>query len=181
MPEEITQYRSAVTDALGRVIPDDGELRVWLDDDLADRAAPDGWIHLISAREVAFLLLTGRVVELSLDHDLAGAEDDVYDGSDEAEAPEMPEPVESDELTPAQELLRFGNGGQVIDFIDEHHGNLGHSLWPRDGITIHSGNGSGRKKMMQAIESAAPRSVSVEKTTTASGKPRYEFEQKASE
>ena len=33
----------------------------------------------------------------------------------------------------------------------------------------------------QAIESAAPRSVSVEKTTTASGKPRYEFEEKASE
>ena len=88
MPEEIMQYRSAVTDALGRVIPDEGELRVWLDDDLVDRAAPEGWIHLISAREVAFLLLTGRVVELSLDHDLAGAEDDVYDGSDEADAPE---------------------------------------------------------------------------------------------
>ena len=72
MPEEIAQYRSAVTDALGRVIPDEGELRVWLDDDLVDRAAPEGWIHLISAREVAFLLLTGRVIELSLDNDLDG-------------------------------------------------------------------------------------------------------------
>ena len=177
MPEEIAQYRSAVTDALGRVIPDEGELRVWLDDDLVDRAAPEGWIHLISAREVAFLLLTGRVVELSLDHDLAGAEDDVYDGSEEHELPAAPAPAAHEALTPEQELLRFGNGGQVIDFIDEHHGNTGQPLWPRDGITVHSGNGSGRKKMMQAIESAAPRSVSVSKTTTSSGKPRYEFEQ----
>src|SRR5207248_4177061 len=36
-----------------------------------DRRAPEGWVHLISAREVCFLLLTGRVVALSLDHDLS--------------------------------------------------------------------------------------------------------------
>lgn len=68
---EIDQYRSAISDALGRVIPDEGDLRVWLDDDLETRAAPEGWIHLISAREVCFLLLSGRIVELSLDHDLS--------------------------------------------------------------------------------------------------------------
>ena len=50
-----------------------------------------------------------------------------------------------------------------------------------NGFNDSASNGSGRKKMMQAIESAAPRSVTVEKTTTASGKPRYEFEEKASE
>ena len=71
MVEEIGQYRSAVTDALGRVIPDEGDLRVWLDDELEDRKAPEGWVHLVTAREVCFLLLTGRVVQLSLDHDLS--------------------------------------------------------------------------------------------------------------
>src|SRR3954454_15096453 len=68
---QVPQYRSAAQDALGRVIPDEGDLRVWLDDDLIDGRAPEGWLHLITAREVCFLLLTGRVVELSLDHDLS--------------------------------------------------------------------------------------------------------------
>ena len=45
-------------------------LRVWLDDDLVDRAAPEGWIHVVTAWEAIELLDTGRVVELSLDHDL---------------------------------------------------------------------------------------------------------------
>lgn len=71
------QYRSAVSDALGRMIPDQGSLRVFLDDDLEDRRAPDGWIHLITAREVCFLLTSGRVVALSLDSDLS---DDVRFG-----------------------------------------------------------------------------------------------------
>ena len=64
---------STLKDALGRAIPDEGPLRVWLDDDLEDRRAPEGWVHLISAREAAWALLTGRVVELSLDHDLSTA------------------------------------------------------------------------------------------------------------
>lgn len=72
MADAIAQYRSAITDALGRVIPDRGDLRVWLDDNLIDRAAPDGWIHCVTAREVCFLMLTGRIVELSLDNDLDG-------------------------------------------------------------------------------------------------------------
>ena len=52
------------------------EIRVWLDDDLEDRAAPEGWIHVTTAREVTELLATGSVVELSLDHDLG--DDDLY-------------------------------------------------------------------------------------------------------
>ncbi len=47
-----------------------GELRVWLDDLLEDRAAPEGWIHVTTAPAAIALLHTGRVVELSLDHDL---------------------------------------------------------------------------------------------------------------
>jgi hypothetical protein len=45
-------------------------LRVWLDDDLVYREAPEGWVHVQTAWEVNELLGSGRVVELSLDHDL---------------------------------------------------------------------------------------------------------------
>ena len=51
-----------------------GDLRVWLDDDLENRAAPAGWIHVTTAREAISLLDTERVVELSLDHDLGDDE-----------------------------------------------------------------------------------------------------------
>ena len=53
----------------GDALPD-GELRVWLDDDLTDRPAPEGWLHVTNAAAACELLATGRVVELSLDHDL---------------------------------------------------------------------------------------------------------------
>lgn len=59
-------------DALGQRFSLDADLRVWLDDDLEDRRAPEGWVHLRTAREVCLLLLGGRVRELSLDNDLDG-------------------------------------------------------------------------------------------------------------
>ena len=52
-----------------------GELRVWLDDLLDDRAAPPGWVHVTTARAAIALIDRGSVVELSLDHDLG--DDDV--------------------------------------------------------------------------------------------------------
>jgi hypothetical protein len=58
-----------------------GELRVWLNEDLEDRAAPEGWIHVTIAWDAIDLLRTGRVVELSLDHDL-GDEDENGRGTD---------------------------------------------------------------------------------------------------
>lgn len=48
-----------------------GPLRVWLDDDPVDRAPGVGWLQVFSAWEAIGLLATGRVSELSLDHDLA--------------------------------------------------------------------------------------------------------------
>jgi len=146
--EPIPQYRSAVSDALGRVIPDEGDLRVWLDDDLVDRTAPERWVHLVTAREVCFLLLTGRVVELSLDHDLM---DDV----------------------------RFGRGSHVIDFLDDQAGRCGRSLWPRDGIALHTANSSGRDAMERAIRSRAQLHVNVERTHTSGGKPLFLFTARA--
>ena len=53
-----------------------GELRVWLDDDLVDRRAPDGWVHVTTVAQAVALLNEGRVVELSLDNDLS--DDDRY-------------------------------------------------------------------------------------------------------
>ena len=102
MSEEIN-YRSAVKDFLGRPVPPEGELRIWLDDDPIDREAPEGWIHVRSVREACFALLTGRVVELSLDNDLDN-------------------PRESEDV--------FGTGYQVIDFLEEQQGVVGISLWP---------------------------------------------------
>ena len=46
------------------------QLRVWVDDDLIERGAPEAWVHVTSAGEAIELLDRGRVVELSLDYDL---------------------------------------------------------------------------------------------------------------
>ena len=51
-----------------------GDLRVWLDDLLEDRAAPSGWLHVTTAQAAIALIDTGRAVELSLDHDLGDDE-----------------------------------------------------------------------------------------------------------
>jgi hypothetical protein len=42
-------------------------MRVYLDD---ERATPDGWVRAYWPDEVIALLDTGKVIELSLDHDL---------------------------------------------------------------------------------------------------------------
>jgi len=58
---------------IGMAIPD-GELRVWLDDLLEDRAAPPGWVHVTTAPAAIALIDAGPVIELSLDHDLGDDE-----------------------------------------------------------------------------------------------------------
>jgi ABC-type uncharacterized transport system fused permease/ATPase subunit len=42
-------------------------MKVWLDD---LREAPQGWVHVRSPEEAIALLRSGKVEELSLDHDL---------------------------------------------------------------------------------------------------------------
>jgi hypothetical protein len=46
-------------------------VKVWLDD---ERPAPDGWVHVRTARDCIAVLETGGVTELSLDHDLGPVE-----------------------------------------------------------------------------------------------------------
>jgi hypothetical protein len=134
------------------VIPDEGELRVWLDDDLDDRQAPEGWLQLITAREVCFLLLTGRVVELSLDNDLGddrrfGKGTQVVDFLDD----------------------RFGDD------------DGGRYLWPRDGIALHSANPEARDTMARAIRSRDSDRLAVTETRTAGSKPHFRFRDLRSE
>lgn len=60
--------------APGKLSTGENEIRLWLDDDLVDRAAPTGWTHVTTAQEAIDLLDTGKVVEASLDHDLGDDE-----------------------------------------------------------------------------------------------------------
>lgn len=128
MSDEAT-YRSAIKDFVGRPIPPEGDLRVWLDDDPVDREAPEGWVHVRSAREACFLLLSGRVVELSLDNDLNNNENE----------------------------NEFGSGFQAIDFLEEQHFVCGNPLWPRDGIAFHTANASAEKRMVRSVEAVGGR------------------------
>lgn len=123
---------------------DDTELRVWLDDDLVDRRAPTGWVQATTAREAIELIDSGRVVELSLDHDL---------GDDEAN----------------------GRGVEVVDHIAERQVRDGVVLWPRDGITLHTANPSGRDAMRRTILRYAPEVVEVSEGLTAGGHRAFRF------
>jgi len=123
---------------------DEDEIRLWLDDDLVDRAAPPHWEHVTTAQAAIDVLETGRVVEMSLDHDLG-----------------------DDEL--------FGRGIDVVDWLAEQQEMHRRVLWPRDGITIHSANPSGRDAMVRSIERYASKTLQVRQSLTPSGKPRLTF------
>lgn len=123
---------------------DDDELRLWLDDDLVDRAAPDGWVHVTTAKEAIDVLDTGKVVEMSLDHDLG--DDKVY-----------------------------GRGIDVVIWIAEQQEVNGRTLWPRDGLIIHSANAAGRDAMLQVAENYASKVMRVHRSWTPGGKPKLLF------
>jgi hypothetical protein len=122
----------------------DGELRVWLDDDLVDRAAPTGWVHVTNVASACELLTTGRVVELSLDHDLG--DDDEH-----------------------------GRGIDVVDFLSEQQFAHGRSLWPRDGVALHTANPEGREQMARGIERYAAAAHTVRRVVTPGGKTKLLF------
>ncbi|MCB0866631.1 MAG: hypothetical protein KDB58_13030 [Solirubrobacterales bacterium] len=150
MADELSD-RTAFRDALDRPIPAEGPLRVWLDDDVENREAPEGWVHVITAREACMLLATGRVTELSLDHDIgvlkAGGDDP-----------------------------RFGSGHQVVDFLDEQAGIFGRHLWPTEVLQLHTANTKQRDSMAQALLSAERRhGVAVEELTPHGTKRRFRF------
>ncbi len=120
-------------------------LRVWLDDDLVDRAAPEGWTHVTTAWDAIDLLKTRRVVELSLDHDLSDDE-------------------------------RFGRGVDVVDFIAEQQEVHGRDLWPRDGISLHTGNPVGRDAMARTIRRYAEKAGLAVSESWEGGQPKFTFD-----
>lgn len=125
-------------------------VRVWLDDDLTDRPAPPGWVHVTTAWEAIALLEQGNVVELSLDNDL---------GDDD----------------------QFGQGKDVVKFLDEQQTVHGRSLWPQEGITLHTANPYAREEMRQVILRRASLAGEVSEELTPGGKPRLIFSPESAE
>ena len=53
MPGEYRRGREPLISArVAAALDAGGELRVWLDDDFEDRAAPQGWVHVDTVAEV---------------------------------------------------------------------------------------------------------------------------------
>jgi hypothetical protein len=111
-------------------------MRLWLDD---ERPAPAGWHLVKTIEEAKALLITGKVVEASLDHDL-GACTACMRG-----------------LTPQQWLAEtkyrakpncehFGTGYQLVRWMEET-GN-----WPQHKPSVHSANMAGSEKMQAIID-----------------------------
>lgn len=119
-------------------------IRVWLDDDLVDRPAPPGWVHVTTAWEAIELLGTGRVVEISLDNDL---------GDDQ----------------------QFGQGKDVVHWLDEQQTAHGRILWPVEGVTLHTANPHARDQMKQTITRRASLVGEVCEELTPGGKPKLTF------
>ena len=64
MPESVNRRNA-------ELVSGDGPIRLFLDDDFEHRhPRGDDWVHVATAHDAISLLETGRVVALSLDHDL---------------------------------------------------------------------------------------------------------------
>lgn len=93
-------------------------MKVWLDD---FRETPAGWVHAFTPEEVIGLLSTGKVTEVSLDHDLGL-------GAAEGER----------------------TGYDVLLWLEGEVGN-GRWTAPLPGITIHTRNPVGRARMVRVL------------------------------
>lgn len=110
---------------------DDGPLRVWLDDALDEpaRRPPEGWLGVKTPMDAIALLKTGRVVEISLDHDLGIFHED---GSEET-------------------------GYDVLLWIEEQVAL--HGFKPPALMKPHSSNSSAHDKMLRAIDAIQRRAA----------------------
>lgn len=68
-----------------------------------------------------------------------------------------------------------GRGIDVVDWLAEQQETQSRVLWPRDGITLHTANPSGRDTMAMTIERYASRHLKVRRSTTGGGKPAFTF------
>ena len=87
-----------------------------------------GWVWVKTAEDAVRLLRTGEVTEAALDHDLTD-----------------------------EQMIRGGyfgeiyedghkSGYDVVEFLEQHP-----QFWPPDGVSVHSRNPAGKKRMHQVI------------------------------
>lgn len=105
-------------------------IKVWLDD---VRTPPEGWVWVKTVKEAIQILSTGKVEEISLDHDLGDWETS-YEG---AEAGDL------------RQGAREKTGYDVVLWMAEHN------AWPEI-VRVHSQNPVGREKMEKTIDHYAP-------------------------
>lgn len=98
-------------------------MKIFLDD---ERSAPPGWTLIKSVSETIDQLKTGKVTDLSLDHDLGDAKDAYLE--------------DRKEIT----------GYNVLQWLDEQV--TCHNFKAPKNIQVHSANASAHQKMIQAIE-----------------------------
>lgn len=99
-----------------------------------------------TVREVCMLLLTGRVIELSLDNDLDG---DVAFGQ-------------------GYQVIDFLEG--------DAWRSPSSALTSRDGLTIHTANSAGKARMVSSVESLPRNlRIEIERSQTPGGKPVFHF------
>lgn len=103
-------------------------MKIYLDD---LRRAPVGWTRVKTAEACIARLKTGRVEELSLDHDLA--EEHYVEGSGYMSSPAYKEKT----------------GMAVVEWM------IANKVWPSS-IVLHTMNPIGRENMRLAIERHAP-------------------------
>ncbi|WP_354699070.1 hypothetical protein DSM112329_04777 [Paraconexibacter sp. AEG42_29] len=71
---------------------------------------------------------------------------------------------------------RCGTGNTVVNWLAEQQGVYDRVPWPRDGITLHTANASGRARMAAGIRHEAGRRLRVRESCTPGGKPVFRFE-----
>lgn len=70
----------------------------------------------------------------------------------------------------------MGRGVDVVDFLAEQQVVHRRLLWPRDGITLHTANPSGRDAMRRTINRYASQVLEVTETLSPGGHARFRFE-----
>jgi hypothetical protein len=70
---------------------------------------------------------------------------------------------------------RFGRGVDVVDWLAEQQEVNDRSLWPRDGIVLHTANPAGRDTMALTVQRYAGRRLRVRLAVTPGGKTSLRF------
>lgn len=115
--------RKGRLDADGKPIPDEGPLRVFLGQDTDYRQADANWVRVLTVHDVYQEMLGARVIEISVDHDTHGHEEEGHGAG--------------------RDVVRF------IHFMLSAHKLL---MWPRDGLTIYSTSPADRADIQEALD-----------------------------